>query len=184
MEWLNEPARWSQDGDVLTVTAGGRTDFWRTTGYGFVRDNGHLYGQRLSGDFVLSVRVSGAYATQYDQAGVMVRIDEQRWLKTGIEFFDGRPQFSTVLTAEFSSWAVGQLPAGLAELTLRVSRHGDAVEVHYAADADQPRLGSLVYLPPGAEVLAGPMCAAPDGDGFQATFRDLAISPAPGAEQS
>lgn len=177
MEWLNEPARWSRDGAVLTVTADGRTDFWRTTGYGFVRDNGHLYGQRLGGDFVLSVRVAGAYGTQYDQAGVMVRVDEQRWLKTGIEFVDGRPRFSTVLTAEFSSWSVGDLPANLAELTLRVTRRGDAVEVHYGADGAEPQLGSLVYLPPGTEVLAGPMVAAPDGDGFEATFRDLVISP-------
>jgi regulation of enolase protein 1 (concanavalin A-like superfamily) len=35
-----------------------------------------------------------------------------------------------------------------------------------------------VYLPPGEVVLAGPMCAAPEGDGFEVTFRDLSIAPA------
>jgi uncharacterized protein len=175
--WLNEPARWSQDGTVLTVTADPKTDFWRTTGYGFVHDNGHVYGEQLADDFTLSVRVRGAYAGQYDHAGVMVRIDEQRWLKTGIEFFNGRMRFSTVHTAEFSSWAVGELPDGLTELSLRVTRRGDAVEVHYAADDAELELGALVYLPPGETVLAGPMCAAPEGPGFEVTFSDLVIQP-------
>ena len=85
MQWLNEPARWSAAGRTLTVTADAGTDFWRTTHYGFVRDTGHLYGEQLGGDFDLSVLVRGDYAAQYDQAGVMVRIDERRWLKTGIE---------------------------------------------------------------------------------------------------
>lgn len=178
MRWLNEPGRWSQDGSALSVTADASTDFWRTTGYGYVRDNGHLYGEAFSGDFELSVRVAGAYAAQYDQAGAMVRADERRWIKTGVEFFDGRLRFSTVVTAEQSSWAVGELPDGAAEIGLRLSRRGDAVEIRYAVDGGEPRLGAIVYLPPGAEVLAGAMCAAPEGGGFEATFSDLEIGPA------
>ena len=43
MEWLNEPPAWEVRGDTLTVSAGPKTDFWRTTHSGFVRDNGHLW---------------------------------------------------------------------------------------------------------------------------------------------
>jgi regulation of enolase protein 1 (concanavalin A-like superfamily) len=38
------------------------------------------------------MRVRGSYGAQYDQAGAMVRLDERRWLKTGAEYFDGRPR--------------------------------------------------------------------------------------------
>jgi uncharacterized protein len=175
VRWLNEPGRWSQDEGLLTVTADAGTDFWRTTAYGYVRDNGHLYGESRTGDFDLSLRIRGAYVAQYDQAGAMVRVDERRWVKTGVEFFDGRMRFSTVVTTEQSSWAVGELPDGAAEIGLRLSRRGDAMEIRYAVDGGEPRLGALVYLPPGAEVLAGAMCAAPEGSGFEVTFRDLAI---------
>jgi len=178
VQWLNEPAQWSEQAGELVVTADAATDFWRVTGYGFVRDNGHLYGERLDGDFELSMRVRGDYGAQYDQAGAMVRIDERRWLKTGIEFFDGRPRFSTVITLEHSSWAVADLPGDPGELSLVVTRRGDAVEVHYRLDGGASELAALAYLPPGEPALAGAMCAAPEGNGFRVTFADLRIQPA------
>jgi uncharacterized protein len=177
VQWLNEPARWSAAGQTLTVSADAGTDFWRTTHYGFVHDTGHLYGEELGGDFDLSVLVRGGYAAQYDQAGVMVRIDERRWLKTGIEFVDGQIRFCTVVTLDYSSWAVAGLPPGLTELELVLARRGDAVEVHYRADAGPTELAAVAYLPPREAVLAGPRCAAPEGGGFEVAFRDLRIVP-------
>jgi uncharacterized protein len=179
--WLNEPARWSVDNGELTVTADPGTDFWRTTGYGYTRDTGHLYGERANGEFDLSVRVRAAYGAQYDQAGAMVRVDERRWLKTGVEYFDGRMRLSTVVTLDYSSWAVGELPRGAAEITLHLARRGDSVEVRYGVDGGEPdELAAIVYVPPGETVLAGAMCAAPEGPGFDASFRDLAIVSRPG----
>jgi uncharacterized protein len=177
VEWLNEPARWSASGGALTVTADARTDFWRTTHYGFVRDSGHVYGDQVAGDFDLAVRVRGAYASQYDQAGAMVRVDAEHWLKTGVEYVDGRARFSTVVTLAYSNWSVSDLPAGASELGLQLARRGDAVEVRYSVDGSQADLAAVVYLPPGRPVFAGAMCAAPDGDGFEVSFADLVINP-------
>jgi uncharacterized protein len=180
VRWLNEPTRWSEDDGALTVTADPGTDFWRTTGYGYIRDTGHVYGERVDGEFDLSVRVRGAYGAQYDQAGAMVRVDERRWLKAGVEYFDGRMRLSTVVTLEYSSWAVGELPPGATEISLHLARRGDSVEVRYAADGGRPEeLAAVVYVPPGETVLAGAMCAAPEGPGFEVSFRDLAIAVRP-----
>jgi uncharacterized protein len=175
MQWLNEPARWSEEDGSLTVTADPDTDFWRVTGYGYCRDTGHLYGERLDGDFQLSMRVRGRYAAQYDQAGAMVRVDERRWLKTGIEYFDGRMRLSTVITLDYSSWALADVPAGASELSLLLARNGDAIEVRYSFDGADQQLAGVAYMPPDEAVLAGPMCAAPEGTGFDVTFRDLVI---------
>jgi uncharacterized protein len=176
MQWLNEPSAWSEQGSDLIVTADAATDFWRITGYGYVRDNGHLYGEVVAGDFDLSMRVRGSYAEQYDQAGAMVRVDERRWLKTGIEYFDGRMRFSTVVTLGHSSWALADLPQASGELGLLLSRRGDSVEVRYAVDDGPHELAAIVYLPPDDAVLAGAMCAAPEGSGFQVTFRNLEVT--------
>jgi uncharacterized protein len=180
VRWLNEPARWSLSGDVLTVTADAGTDFWRTTHYGYVRDTGHVYGADITGDFDLAVRVRGAYADQYDQAGAMILADDEHWLKTGIEFVDGRMRLSTVVTLEYSSWAVAELPPGTSELGLLLARRGDSVEVRYRADGGPGdpagmELAAVAYLPPGRPVLAGAMCAAPSGGGFAASFHDLTL---------
>jgi uncharacterized protein len=184
MRWLNEPQQWSAAGDVLTVTADAGTDFWRTTHYGYVTDDGHLYGAELAGDFDVSVLVSGTYADQYDQAGLMIRVDDRHWLKTGIEFVDGRARFSTVITLEYSSWAVADLPAGLSELGLLLARRGNSVEVRYragdrVADPAAMDLAAVAYLPPDQPAIAGAMCAAPTGSGFTVSFRDLAVVPVP-----
>jgi len=176
MEWLNEPANWQRTGDLVTVSVDTGTDFWRETGYGYVRDSGHVYGEVLAGDLDVSVRVRCTLAVQYDQAGIMLRADERTWLKTGMEFFEGRPRLSTVLTLGRSSWMVTDLPPGTDDIVLRVSRRGDAVEVRYVLGDGQPELAALAFLPPGREVLAGVMGAAPEGPGFRVTFQDLRIT--------
>jgi hypothetical protein len=176
MEWLNEPANWQRTGDVLTVSVDPSTDFWRETGYGYIRDSGHVYGEVLAGDLDVSVRMRCTLGTQYDQAGVMLRADERTWLKTGVEFFEGRARLSTVLTLGRSSWMVTDLPEGTDEIVLRVSRRGDAVEVRYVLEDGPAELAALVFMPPGREVLAGVMAAAPEGPGFRVTFHDLRIA--------
>ena len=45
------------------------------------------------------------FQSLYDQAGIMVRIDAQHWVKAGIEFSDGRAMLASVLTDGRSDWA-------------------------------------------------------------------------------
>ena len=124
MHWYNEPAVWAANGDTFTVTAEHDTDFWRKTHYGFIRDNGHFYYQEVSGDFRCEVKVSGGYAALYDQAGLMVRLDAETWLKCGIEFVEGVQYVSAVVTRDFSDWSVVALPGGSpAALWLRMVAH-------------------------------------------------------------
>ncbi|HEY5988007.1 MAG TPA: DUF1349 domain-containing protein, partial [Streptosporangiaceae bacterium] len=175
MKWLNEPASWQRMGDVLSVSVDPGTDFWRETGYGYIHDSGHVYGEEHEGDVDVSVSVRGAFGAQYDQAGIMLRVDERVWLKTGVEFFEGRPRLSTVLTLGRSSWMVTDLPEWMEEISLLASRRGDAVEVRYIVGGGPAELAALVYLPPGRDVLAGIMCAAPEGPGFRVSFSDLQI---------
>jgi len=175
MQWLNEPARWSEEPNLLRATAEAGTDFWRTTNYGYVRDNGHLYGDVVAGEFDFSMRIQGSYAAQYDQAGAMVRIDERNWIKTGVEYFEARMRLSTVITFDYSSWVVADLPPATSELALILTRRGDALEVRYGLDGGGKDLAALVYLPPEAPAMVGAMLAAPEGDGFEVTFRDLSL---------
>ena len=77
MQWLNEPAQWSNSNDRIIVNTSPQTDFWRVTHYGFIRDNGHFYFDRINTDFVVEVEIRGGYQDLYDQAGIMIRADEQ-----------------------------------------------------------------------------------------------------------
>ena len=105
--WLNEPRKWSTD--PLTVHADPNSDFWRLTGNGIVRETGHLYGVTLTGDFTITATFSGAYAAQYDHAGVGLLIDGETWIKAGVELFDGKLRASTVVTRGFSDWNLAEV---------------------------------------------------------------------------
>jgi uncharacterized protein len=175
MLWYNEPAKWSADGSTITVTTDAKTDFWRITHYGFIRDNGHVYAQEIKGDFTASVKIIGAYRDLYDQAGLMLRIDDKNWIKCGIELVESVQQASVVVTREFSDWSVLALPQNPPALWLRVTRSGDAVEVHFSLDGSTYTLMRVAYFPALQPVHVGVMCCSPEGQGFEVRFEDFQL---------
>lgn len=176
MEWYNEPPNWEIQGDTINVTSGAKTDFWRETYYGFIRDNGHFLYQTIQGDFVIDVKVTGEYRDLYDQAGIMVRLDEANWIKCGIEFVEGVQQVSAVVTRNYSDWSVVPLPQNPASIWIKLIRIGTAIEIKYSFDGKDYTMLRLAYLTPELIVNAGLMCASPDGNGFSTKFESFKIS--------
>ena len=176
-DWLNPPKRWKLEGGSLICTADAKTDFWRKTFYGYITDNGHFYYRRVSGDFTTVLKVSGQYHALYDQAGLMVRIDAQNWMKCGVEFVDGHQNMSIVYTREFSSWVTGRLPAGTSSLWLKVVRKGPALDIFHSLDGRTFMESGVGYLGTPESAMVGPMCAAPEGNGFEVRFDDWEITP-------
>lgn len=180
MTWLNEPARVEEDGAQLVVTTGRDTDFWQRTAYGFVHDDGHFLGTPMASEGALEVTFQAAFEAQFDQAGLMLRAGPRTWLKTGVEFVDGEPVASVVVTNGSSDWSVAPLPreAAVAALTFRASRSGDGVTVRYRiGDESAWRLLRLAYLPAEAELLAGPMCCSPTREGLSVRFWPVRVGP-------
>ena len=177
MTWLNEPPRWRHEGGVITAVTGESTDFWRKTHYGFVRDDGHFYHEEVSGDFTAVVRVAGDYRELYDQAGLMLRLDERTWIKAGIEYTDGRQTLSAVVTRDHSDWSVLPLVPAPADIWLRLSRHGTAVRVEHGRDGRHYEMLRLAFLPWRDPVAVGVMCCSPQRAGFEVSFHDLRIGP-------
>ncbi len=184
MKWYNEPPFWSEQEQKITVTAGVKTDFWRKTHYGFIRDNGNFYYQEVTGDFTATVKITGQYEVLYDQAGLMLRLDEETWLKCGIEFVEGVQYASAVVTRKYSDWSVVSLPQNPSSLWVRLERKGGTVEVKYSLDGEQYTMIRLAYLTEAETVQVGPMCASPqrdscssETDGFRAVFEEFKITP-------
>jgi regulation of enolase protein 1 (concanavalin A-like superfamily) len=176
--WLNPPVDATEDGDDLVVTAAAGSDFWRTTAYGFVRDSGHALLAPLPDGRAVEVSFVLDYSELYDQAGVLLRVDEETWTKAGVEISDGLPQLGAVATRGVSDWSVAPVPewAG-ATVTVRASRAGDAVTVR-ARVAGQPwRLVRVSPLPVDRPVLAGPFCCAPEREGLAVRFTRWAEVP-------
>lgn len=176
--WINPPLAESRHGDTLRVTTGRDTDFWNNTFYGFRHGNGHFLAADVSGDFSLTLKFSAPYTRLYDQAGAMIRVDDDNWLKCGVEFTDGAKHFSVVVTRDDQSdWSVMPLDGAVgAPVTLRVTRHSEALRVQ-VEDGGSFRLVRLAFLRMGESVEAGPMCCSPTGEGLEVTFHSVQFGP-------
>lgn len=169
--WINPPPAHNESEGVLSVVTGKETDWWNNTFYGFRHLSGHFRATPVSGDFSLTVTFSAPYATLYDQAGAMLRVDDDNWLKCGVEFTDGRKNFSVVVTRDNQSdWSVMPIEGDVAEpVTLRLTRHAEALRVEVETGG-KFRLVRLAYLAMRDSVEAGPMCGSPIGEGLPVTF--------------
>jgi len=175
--WLNAPRQWEQDGASLVCTADTKTDFWRKTFFPYITDNGHFFHKPASGDFTLSVKVTGKYHDLYDQAGLMIRWDESNWMKCGVEMVEGTPHMSVVVTRDFSDWSTSNLGAYDGPLWLRVVRKGPALDVFHSTNGKDFIEDRVAYLTAAPTIEVGLMCAAPEGKGFEVRFDDWQVQP-------
>ena len=177
MHWFHEPKQWVAKDGVLTATVDPGTDFWRVTHYGFIRDNGPFYFQEQDGDFEAQVHVTGHYRELFHQAGLMVRIDEKNWIKTGIEYVDGVQNVSAVVTREVSDWSVVPRTDSPESVWLRLKRKGDFVQIEYSFDGKAYHMLRLAYFPPKVKVQIGMVAAAPGKESFSVTFDHFSVTP-------
>ncbi|MGA5818028.1 DUF1349 domain-containing protein [Kitasatospora sp. NPDC094028] len=177
--WLNPPERVEAAGTDLLVTARGHSDFWRTTSYGFVRDDGHALLAGFPPGTATEVSFLADFSTLYDQAGLLIRVDPETWIKAGVELSDGVPQLGAVVTRGLSDWSLAPVPEWHGRtVTIRASRTGDAVTVRARCEDGPWRLVRLAPLAPDAAATAGPFCCSPQRDGLQVRFTRFAQGPA------
>lgn len=170
--WTHTPENVSHlDDGALLVTAKEGSDAWRHTAYGFVHDNEHALLSPLSVGEAMEVTFSAPWDGEFDQAGMYVRIDDEHWVKTGVEFADGHLGLGAVVTDVRSDWSVGYVDdwQGRA-ITVRVSRWADALIVRARTESDEWRLVRVAPFDGDASVSAGPFLAAPSRAGLTVRF--------------
>jgi len=134
MQWFNQPKKWNFKNNKLSMFVTPKTDFWRITHYGFIVDDGPFFYQTLGGEFEAKVKKTGDYQARYDQMGLMLRIDEKTWIKTGVEFVNNKINISAVVTNEKSDWSIIELQNRPKSLWLKAVRKLDSVEIFYSFD--------------------------------------------------
>jgi uncharacterized protein len=181
--WRCEPAQWSVQADSggLRIQPDADTDYWQRTHYGFKVDNGHFLFADVDSSFVMTTHVSFRPAHQYDQAGLMVRLSADCWLKTSVEYEPGTTnRLGVVVTnAGYSDWSTQEVPSSLLDVWLRVARAGSDYHVEWSvggSDWTQLRLGHLVEDDGARSVAAGIYACSPKAAGYLAEFEFLDIT--------
>lgn len=175
--WLNEPERWTAEGDRLQIVTDKGTDFWRETHYGFHRDSGHFLGFPTGAAFTASLRVQGHFQALYDQAGIMVRIDAQHWVKAGIELSDGRAMLASVLTDGRSDWATAPYEHDPGDFWIRATVADGVLRLQVSAEGTYWPLMRLAPFPSASSYLVGPMACTPERAGLEVVFSAFRLTP-------
>ena len=138
-----------------------QSDYWRISHYGFTVDDAPFYYATYGGEFEAKVKVVGEYKERFDQAGLMLRIDHENYIKGGIEFVDGKFNLSTVVTHKTSDWSVITLDKTVPYIWIKAVRRLDAVEIFYSFDDKTYTLMRNAWLQDHIPVKVGLMAACP-----------------------
>ena len=179
MTWYNEPAKWAVSDGALLMEVTPKSDYWRISHYGFTVDDAPFYYATYGGEFEAKVKITGDYQARFDQAGLMVRIDHENYIKAGIEYVSGKYNLSVVVTHTTSDWRVITLDKPVESVWIKAVRRRDAVEVFYSFDDKEYVMMRNAWLKDNTPVMVGMMGACPDGDGFNVRFDNFSVKHLP-----
>ena len=139
LQWFNPPPAWQVENGQLVVKTAAKSDFWQRTHYGFRANNGHFLNVELTGDFVLTTHVHFFPKNQYDQAGLMLYLSPDCWLKTSVEFEPDEPNKLGVVVTNFgfSDWSTQNFENPKNEVLLRIRRTGSDAIVEFTLDENR-----------------------------------------------
>ena len=207
LTWFQEPPDWEVKDGNLVVRPPSKGDFWRKTYYEptLLADHGSFLAATLPSDHHYTVETEFVLKAkrQFDQAGLIVRMDGEHWLKTGIEVVDGSPRLACVVTNVYSDWSTqswsqyDKADSGMsvtARLRLHCRGSSFVVEAKFGEDWEFIRIAHLhpgvIYpddpIPNGTLGPAAPegkfwvgmfACCPEQQDGCEVSFSDFSILP-------
>lgn len=180
--WTREPSGTRLEDDVLVVGAAEGSDFWRTTHYGFLHDDGHGLLGEWPADAAVEVTFDASSLTAlYDQAGVLLYAGPEQWVKAGLELSDGALHLGAVVTNGVSDWSMAPVPEWAGErVTIRASRGGvagDAITLRARTESSGWRTIRVAPFTAGAAT-AGPLVCAPMRGDLEVRFTSWTLSAA------
>ncbi|AOP33540.1 hypothetical protein A0128_06580 [Leptospira tipperaryensis] len=170
--WKNSP-KFEIKNHRLFFKTSPDTDFWQKTHYGFRRDNGHCLLKNITADFSLSVRTEFYPKKQYDQCGLIVRIDSENWIKTSIEYetSDHSRLGSVVTNLGYSDWATLDIHSKINTMWYRIQNKENDFLLEYSENGMNWKQLRMAHLLLNSRPLAvGIYACSPMESSFECVF--------------
>jgi regulation of enolase protein 1 (concanavalin A-like superfamily)/uridine kinase len=178
LQWINPPKVWKLQKGMLCIEPEQFTDFWQRTLFDYKYDNAHMLGFDSENDFVMTTKVSYEPKNQYDQAGLVVRVSEDCWLKAAVEYHANEPAIlSTVVTnGGFSDQASQPFDNQVTTMEWRITRSGRVFTIEYLNANSEWIKVRVAQLNSATEtVKCGLYCCCPIDNGAKVNFDYLKI---------
>ncbi|MHC5217662.1 DUF1349 domain-containing protein [Enterococcus sp. LJL128] len=172
--WLDETGSVIKSGN-LTMEATPQSDYFIDPADGKEGLNAPFLYTELTGDFILSAKVTADFDETYDGCGLMFLENTHLWGKLCFELTDlGTKSVVSVVTNRVSDDANG-VELSKKQVWLQVSRKGQLFAMHYSLDGSDYRMVRYFSLPCSQLLKVGFVAQAPIGNGRQASFEDIRI---------
>ena len=123
----------------------------------------------------MEVEFTASFSSQFDQAGIFVRVTPERWVKTGVEFADQRLHIGAVVTDGLSDWSLSPVLDWMRKRVLvRVSWAGDALTIRAKPERGSFQLVRVLPFEPGLDAFCGAVRLCTNASGADRTVPCLA----------
>lgn len=176
-KWVNEPN--SVNGfEPLTFRTLPDTDFWRNTHYGFNRMTAHARLTDVKAKrFTCRATIQMEPSHTYDQAGIVLYVNDDHWIKTSVEYIpDGPSHLGAVVTSfGYSDWSTRDFSNDRVRnpLTFEIVYTDGDVEIFFEYGEDMREQLRIAHLHDVSTLRIGPYGCSPD---VNATGFDVTIS--------
>ena len=177
-EWLNEPLDVNFEEAGMRVLTYNKTDFWQSVHHRFGKDNGHFFYARREGDFTFGVTWRFENSGQFDQCGIMLRIDEKNWFKASVmSDNEAQPRLASCVTnCGYSDLAPIEIPAGITEVSYKIKRFKGDYILYYSLDGiNFKQLRMLHLLNDQPEVKVGAYICSPQREAFEGVLTQIEV---------
>lgn len=179
LSYYNSPNISIKDNTLEFVTQP-NTDLWQNTYYNFQHDNAPFVQMKISEKyFSFTVKVKYFSKRRFDQAGIILYLDSENWLKASVEYENEKFQRlgSVVTNNGFSDWATVDIPSDVKEMYYRLSRRENDFCIENSLDGVNYKQMRICHLfNANDEISMGVYACSPEESSFKAIFSDMVIS--------
>jgi regulation of enolase protein 1 (concanavalin A-like superfamily) len=171
---------WNHDGEMIddpskpfTLVCSPETDLWEKPPSVHSANAPCLLYPATKGSFISAkVTVSAEWVQKYDQGGLVLLVhdgsDAPKWVKTGVELFNGQPQVSTVSTYKWSDWSLRPMAShtsSSASIEIKSNEDGSLWVYVLDGDGDKSAMREIAWwgeIDGAVKISVGVYAAKPD----------------------
>ncbi len=166
--------------DTIEFITKPHTDLWQRTYYGFQNDNAPFVQIKISEQyFSFKIKVKYDSKRRFDQAGIIMYLDSENWLKASVEYENEKIQRlgSVVTNNGYSDWATTDISSEIKEMYYRLSRRECDFCIENSFDGINYKQMRICHLFKDVkDVNIGIYACSPEQSSFKATFSEMFIT--------
>lgn len=180
LKWTRKPKNCTVSDDKIEMITEPHTDLWQRTYYHFRNDNAPVL--QIETDeryFSFTVKTEIDSKHRYDQAGIVMYLDSENWLKASMEYENEDIQrLGAVVTNNgYSDWSSTDLDASIKSMWFRLSRREDDFCIENSTDGVSYKQMRICHMFNVSDTISFGIyaCSAEDSS-FKSVFTNMEIT--------